>query len=280
MMRNQSLYVSIRSLWIVTLLVLAENGLGMPQYSCNICRDPPSGVRYLINGEKTFRQSNGVTASCNELQKWVQDVDPTPTGAPGEARLCATTQYIAELNCECAGPAIPSIDDLYRDPNAACRLCGGTGLDFDYVPPPNADKLTDTKVVGRQNCGGLQLAAAEGIFSSSMCSQIQTNSGRDCCNLDIIDIDVIDRRITTNLPTSVPAPAPTQNPTASPPTISPAQTCLNHLDECEEGSCCIGLVCRPRSIGAAPVCSKAPRNDKTRISDGKSAGGLRTRGLP
>lgn len=261
----------------------SQRGQSMPEYSCNICRDPPSGERALINGEKTFTQSNGVTTSCNELQEWVQDVDPTPTGAPGEAFLCATTQFIAELNCECSGPDIPSMNDSYIDPNPACDLCGLPGLDFNFVPFPNQGKLTDTVVVGRQNCEGLYLAAAEGIFTSNVCRQVQQNSGPDCCNLEVV---VQPRVGVTPRPTPPPTPQPTAPPSPQPtpvPTSPPMQICLSTYETCSltdstMESCCNGLECRVRSIGSPPVCSLEPRNERSRI--GGTTGRVRVRSVP
>ena len=46
------------------------------EYSCNVCRDPPHGERYLINPNKSFTQSDGRVTTCGELQQWVQDVQP------------------------------------------------------------------------------------------------------------------------------------------------------------------------------------------------------------
>jgi hypothetical protein len=95
------------------------------EYSCNICRDPPVGEREVINLSKSFTQeSNGVTITCGELQASVQDLDPI-SGAPGEARLCVTAQYLAWLHCDCSGPDIPPPTDNYIDPNPACNLCAG-----------------------------------------------------------------------------------------------------------------------------------------------------------
>jgi hypothetical protein len=62
------------------------------EYSCNICRDSPQGKREVINLSKSFKQQgNGVTMTCGQLQESVQDLNPI-SGAPGEARLCATSQ--------------------------------------------------------------------------------------------------------------------------------------------------------------------------------------------
>lgn len=233
-----------------------------PIYSCNVCRNPPQGSRGLINGGKTFGQSNGVTMSCTELQLSVQDVNPT-SGAPGEARLCATAQYLAYLNCECSGPAIPNPTDTYKEPNPACDLCGAPGLQFKFVPSPNQDKLTNTRVAGQQNCAGLYKAAAQGVLSANLCPTVQQYSGPDCCNLTVV------QPRQAPLPTPAPVPVPTPSPGA----------CLDAFAKCgttvaAAPPCCAGFECRARVIGDKPICSaisKQPTRD--RISGPSNTGG-------
>lgn len=155
-------------------------------HSGNICRDSAEGERKLVNPSKTFTQSNGVAVSCGELQEWVQDVAPSG-GAPGEATYCQLVQYVAWQNCDCIGPDIPSPFDDVKDLNPVCNLCGNSGLDFDFVPAPNKDKLTDTGCCGRQNCEILYYAASKGGLTANLCASIQEMSGPDCCNLTIIE---------------------------------------------------------------------------------------------
>jgi hypothetical protein len=233
-----------------------------PVYSCNICRNPPQGNRFLANGAITFSQSNGVTMSCMDLQLSVQDVNPTPSGAPGEARLCATAQYLAYLHCPCSGPAIAAPTDGYKDPNPACDLCGAPGLDFAYVPGPNQDKITDTRVAGRQSCSGLYLAAAKGVLTANLCPTIRQYSGPDCCNLAAVQ-----PRQSPPLPTPPPAPAPVPLPAPSP---QPA-SCLDPFLQCNTAlstlPCCPGFECRARVIGEPPICSAVSRQPRDRIHD-------------
>ena len=58
--------------------------------ACNICQ----GNNTLINGEKEFTMSNGLTWTCEYLQETVQDVDEN--GNYGEARMCRQAQLQAE----------------------------------------------------------------------------------------------------------------------------------------------------------------------------------------
>jgi hypothetical protein len=245
------------------------------EISCNICRDPPSGSRDLISLDKVFiQEANGVTMTCGELQESVQDVQESG-GAAGEARLCATAQYLAwYYECECSGPEIPPPTDNYIDPNPACNLCAGR--DFNFVPEPNLDKLTNTGCCGRQNCDILYFGAAEGVLTPDLCSIIQQASGADCCNLDPI----------TPQPTPPPPPPPTSPPTDTP--KDDRSLCEEQYGPCDlyggtSKPCCDGLECRIRTINGDPICSAVSRRPKERLSDlENSVGGAnrssRTRG--
>lgn len=222
------------------------------EYSCNICRDPPSGKREVTNPSKSFTQeSNGVTMTCGELQASVQDLDPI-SGAPGEARLCVTAQYLAWLHCDCMGPSIPPPTDNYKDPNPACDLCAGR--DFNFVPEPNFSKLTNTGCCGNMNCQVLYQGAAEGVLSPSMCGTIQQKSGGDCCNLESI--------------IRPPTPPPIQE--------RDRDVCLEVQASCNMDGrslpCCAGLECRNRSVYGDPICSTVSKNTKERIG-GETPGG-------
>jgi hypothetical protein len=245
---------------VITLLLVSFRGAeARPidyDYSCNICRDPPSGTREVINLGKSFTQSSGRTMTCGELQASVQDILPEG-GSPGEARLCVTAQYLAWLYCDCSGPSIPLPTDDYKDPNPACNLCAGR--DFDFVPGPNLKKLSDTGCCGRMNCEILYIGAAEGVLSANLCASIQENSGADCCNLETIP--------------DPPAPAP------SPPTRD--LTCHEVHSPCSKDTgspgflpCCRGLECRDRAVegGTSSVCSAVNKNVKVRITDGDVGG--------
>jgi hypothetical protein len=281
-------YVLVMVMAIVTIVIMNEDPHyrrssntnyffchANPVYACNICRNPPTGTRTLINGGTTFKQSNGVTMSCTDLQLSVQDVNPTATGAAGEARLCATAQYLAYQYCSCTGTAIPPPTDNYKDPAPACNLCGASGLDFPFVPAPNTDKLTDTKVAGQQSCSGLYLAAAKGVLSANLCPTIQQNSGPDCCNLVRVQPRV------TPIP---PTPAPVVVVAPPPPSPAPG-TCVGPLVQCNTPlsslPCCAGYECRPRAIGEQPICSAVSKQVKDRITTGTTGGAgsrPRTRG--
>ena len=246
---------------VVSLLISFQGVVGRPldyDYTCNICRNPPSGKREVINLGKTFTQSNGKTMTCGELQASVQDVLPEG-GGPGEARLCATAQYLAWLHCDCSGPSIPPPTDDFKDSNPSCNLCAGR--DFDFIPQPNRDKLSETGCCGRMNCSILYKGAAEGVLTTNMCSTVQQNSGADCCNLETIP--------------DPPAPTPT-------PPVRDAKCHLIH-DPCTKDvgggpgylPCCPGLECRDRSINGSisSRCSAVNKNVKVRLSDGDSVGG-------
>lgn len=163
----------------------AQIALSPGPYSCNICRDPPAGTagtRELINHDKAFTMANGNYWTCGYLQETVQDLQPVG-GAPGEATLCATTQYLAWQYCDCFGVEIPGPLDTYKEPNPACDLCGsGTNM-FSYVPDVNYEKTTNTQVMGVHNCLGLYQAMAQGVLSSNLCPTVQAASGLDCCNI-------------------------------------------------------------------------------------------------
>lgn len=127
-----------------------------------------------------------MTVSCGELQEWVQDV-ASSGGTPEEARYCELVRYSAWLNCDCIGPDIPSPIDDVKDLNPVCNLCGKPGLDFNFVPQPNKNKLTDTGCCGRQNCEILYYGASQGVLSANLCAIVQEQSGADCCNLDSVE---------------------------------------------------------------------------------------------
>ena len=268
-------YILVLFVFVLSLCQELSQCEANPIYACNICRNPPQGTRELVNGGKTFGQSNGVTMSCLDLQLSVQDVNPTSTGSAGEARLCSTAQYLAYLHCDCSGPTISPPTDVYKDPMPACDLCGGPGLDFNFVPGPNQDKLTDTRVAGQQNCVGLYTAAAQGVISTNLCPTIQQYSGPDCCNLGVIQ----PRQV--SLPTPSPASVPTPVPTA-PPISPPTPACLGVFVQCSTAGppCCEGFDCRARAIGELPLCSAANTQTRTRITSnvGGAGGGQHVRG--
>lgn len=58
-------------------------------YLCNVCQNSDYGERYLYDRSESFvNPSTGDTWTCGMLQDAVQDVDPTSSGASGEAYLC------------------------------------------------------------------------------------------------------------------------------------------------------------------------------------------------
>ncbi|KAG7372226.1 hypothetical protein IV203_018369 [Nitzschia inconspicua] len=215
--------------------------------SCNICRDSLAGERKVVNSSKSFIQgSSGITTTCGELQASVRDLNPI-SGAPGEARLCVIAQYLAWLHCDCSGPDIPPPTDNYVDPNPACNLCAGR--DFNFIPEPNLNKLSNTGCCGNMNCQILYQGAAEGVLKPHLCTIVQQNSGSDCCNLEAINTP----------PTS--------------PTIQnrDRNICLGIQTSCSKVHglrCCDGLECRDRSINGDSICSAVTKNSKTRLSDG------------
>jgi hypothetical protein len=153
---------------------------------CNVCRDPPSGgFRDLTNINKSFTLPNGKTFTCGFLKESTQDVRVDYMAAPGEKHLCATTQWLVAMHCDCYGTPIPDLEDVYVDPNPACRLCSASNLDNRAVPPVNYGSLTNTGSYGNMNCQGLEMALQEGVFPPSACGSIQQRSAGDCCNFNI-----------------------------------------------------------------------------------------------
>jgi hypothetical protein len=142
--------------------------------ACNICQ---GGNSTLINGEKEFTMSNGLTWTCKYLQETVQDVDEF--GLYDEARMCRQAQLQAELgDCDCvddgdyddAFEELPSLMEMYVDPNGACNMCAGYGN--GSIPDSKNNALVATGVMGTQSCGGLHFAMMEGILSANLCPQI------------------------------------------------------------------------------------------------------------
>jgi hypothetical protein len=95
MLLHSNLTLTLTFVGAQLLFGFLHQALAMPidyDYSCNICRDSSQGKREVINLSKSFTQeANGVTMTCGQLQESVQDLNPI-SGAPGEARLCATAQ--------------------------------------------------------------------------------------------------------------------------------------------------------------------------------------------
>lgn len=164
---------------------------------CNVCRDPPINSkkgRWMVAKKKKFKQNNGIEMTCGELEASVADVRVGQWAAAGENYLCATAQYLAWEHCTCKGAHIPSPEDSYKDPNPACNLCGHSSLQYDHVPHPNKDKLTNTQF-GKMNCEGLYLALAEGIVSSYVCPRVTMTSGPECCNIP----EITNRKLSENI---------------------------------------------------------------------------------
>jgi hypothetical protein len=173
---------------IVCILASAVRYGKCEYYKCNVCQNSDEGERYLADPSESFvNPSTGDTWTCGFLQEAMQDVDPTSSGAAGEAYLCSVYQITAEQYCTCNGPDVPSLlDGPYEDPNAACNLC--TGYALTYVPYFRSSQTVDTGKYGNQNCIGLYEAALYGnLFDEDSCQSVTAMFG-PCCSLpDIPD---------------------------------------------------------------------------------------------
>jgi hypothetical protein len=205
-------------------------------YSCRIQE------RRLMNPMQKFDMINTETGevyhwSCGELEASVADLDPTSTGAPGEAYLCALAQWWTEQECACGGPSLPPLASYFTDPNPACDLCAtinGVKHQFPAVPDVMKDKIAPTGFAGNQNCGGLEYAMAEGILSVRNCPIVQKNAGPICCNLPAVT------KNNNSLGFRRPRPAP---------------ACGKRRQRCGARPCCGNLKCKPSASGQASVCS-------------------------
>mmetsp|Transcript_39588 Transcript_39588/g.95635 ORF Transcript_39588/g.95635 Transcript_39588/m.95635 type:complete len:200 (-) Transcript_39588:142-741(-) len=195
---------------LLLVLTLSFSSSVVSAEYCNICPDAPGSVRSLtpIRDGSNLPNPTGLVqnyltqgTTCTDLQVSVGDVlsSIADGGNDLEASHCSKTQFLACVSGCCHASSNAQVQGLTQplgsgvcykqkvhDPNPACDLCGGpTVRQFDFVPEPNIEKLTDTKYVGTHNCRGLYLAAAEGIFTSNFCPVIQQESGEDCCNLGV-----------------------------------------------------------------------------------------------
>lgn len=172
-----------RILTSTLLLLLHSSVVTAEYYLCNVCQNSNDGYRYLADpdGESFVNPSTGDTWTCGDLQDAVQDVNPTSSGAAGEARLCYIYQIYAEQYCTCAGPEVPSLFEEYEDINAPCNLC--EGYELNYVPNVNNETTVDTSMFGTQNCLGLYEAALEGdVLDEDSCDSVWSEF-EACCSI-------------------------------------------------------------------------------------------------
>jgi hypothetical protein len=163
---------------------------------CNICPNSPSNTAVPIDSTAHLPNPNLNVANfgsggstCAYVQQTVAYV-PAVGGTTADSEWCKRNQFLACVAGCCHPPGSTNLGDgscygdKVYDPNPACNLCGGSvQRQFDYVPGPNFQKVTDTRYVGTHNCEGLYHAASEGIFSANFCPVIQSESGKDCCDL-------------------------------------------------------------------------------------------------
>jgi uncharacterized membrane protein YgcG len=152
-------------------------------YLCNVCQNSDQGLRYLADRSESFvNPSTQQTWTCGELQDAVQDVDPTSSGAAGEARLCYIYQIYAEQYCTCNGPEVPSlINGPYQDIHESCNLC--EGYELNYVPDHYSDQTIYLSEFGTQNCFGLFEAALEGnVLDEDSCESVRAEF-EECCTM-------------------------------------------------------------------------------------------------
>lgn len=176
--------VSIKCLTlIVAIQMVAFEHAKAEYYLCNVCQNSDYGDRYLADPSESFvNPGSGSTWTCGDLQEHMQDVNPTSSGAAGEAYLCSVYQIYAEKYCTCNGPEVPSLlDGRYKDVNPSCNLCSGHSL--SYVPYFRETQTVDTGDYGTQNCMGLYEAAMDGnIFDSDSCQRVSQTYGT-CCSM-------------------------------------------------------------------------------------------------
>jgi hypothetical protein len=71
------------------LLLFMANTVKGEYYLCNVCQNSDYGERYLYDRSESFiNPSTNDRWTCGDLQDAVQDIDPTSSGASGEAYLC------------------------------------------------------------------------------------------------------------------------------------------------------------------------------------------------
>jgi len=226
---------------------------------CNICRDAPNNSvawRNLANPSQSFMM-NGENWTCQYLQDTVQDVNPY-SGAAGEARWCALAQTFAEDNCQCSGPDIPSLNEQFVNPNAACDLCQGQQL--NYVPSVNSGITANTGVAGNMNCLGLYNAMTQGVLTSNLCPTVIANAGPTCCALESIEVGNVGGGSSNsggNTQVTI---------SNEPQCTSAAETCYTNSD------CCPGLECRIKVWNGPKYCSSANNRPRQSIA-GNGVGG-------
>jgi hypothetical protein len=170
---------------IITVLVVSTiiESVQAEYYLCNVCQNSDEGDRYLADPSQSFvNPGTGDTWTCGFLQEAMQDVDPTSSGAAGEAYLCSVYQIYAEQYCTCNGPDVPSLlDGKYKDINPSCNLCSGHSL--NYVPYFREGQTVDTGIYGTHNCIGLYEAAMYGnLFDADSCESV-AETFEACCSM-------------------------------------------------------------------------------------------------
>ncbi|KAG7373074.1 hypothetical protein IV203_033798 [Nitzschia inconspicua] len=204
-----------------TLLSLMACAVTGEYYLCNVCQNSDHGERYLYDRSESFiNPSTNQRWTCGDLQDAVQDVDPTSSGASGEAYLCAVYQVYAEMHCTCMGPEVPSLlDGPYKDINPSCDLCRGYAM--SYVPTFRSKQTVDAGTYGNQNCLGLYEAALTGnVLSSAACEEIH-DVYEDCCSLPDLPGEHVESESNNNGGKS-PSAAPPMDPSSKGSKMGPA----------------------------------------------------------
>lgn len=74
---------------VIVLLPFLVSAIAAESYLCNVCQNSEYGDRYLYDRSESFiNPSTNQQWTCGDLQDAVQDVNPTNSGASGEAYLC------------------------------------------------------------------------------------------------------------------------------------------------------------------------------------------------
>lgn len=196
-MRNQTILSTAGTAVFLLNFVGTIRPVHAEYYLCNVCQNSEYGERYLYDRSESFiNPASGDRWTCGDLQDHMQDVNPTSSGAAGEAYLCTVYQIYAEKYCTCMGPSVTSLLDGHStDINASCNLC--SGYEMSYVPAYNSKRTIDTGDYGTQNCLGLYEAAMTGnVLNSEACDSIRSVYG-ECCSLP----DLPDNMAPSGLPT-------------------------------------------------------------------------------
>ena len=239
---------------------------------CNVCANGGE----ILNKGHNFVMRDSLTGeeyawNCGFLELALGDVNVGSTGAAGEARYCGLAQRWAGLECQCSGEPLP--EPPAYEANPSCDLCGevdGQRPPLNYVPFAKDKKLVETGIAGPMPCGGLYYALSDGkVLSANLCPIVQRNVGSKCCSVDGLEAFDFD---------DLPGAASVEESEEE--CIAPGLNC-----ESDPSGCCIGFVCKKRTLGDSTRTCSSPSGGtgRDKYSTGRNgrggAGGKLLRGL-